>query len=130
MTEWIQLAAALALAALLAGATGCATMGGGLTYPISINGQKILVNSAPVLTMEAGQCNALAQTEYNFSVIACTGGFSQFVQIQTAQANGALDLLCRGFGYTDAANQLLVPPTVALMNCPMPTPAASPAAKM
>lgn len=109
---------------------GCATMGGGLTYPISINGQKILVNSAPVLTMEASQCNALAQTEYNFSVIACTGGFNQFVDIQTAKANGALDLLCRGFGYTDASNQLIVPQQVQLMGCAAPSPTAAPAARM
>lgn len=41
---------------------GCATQNAGITWPISIGGQQILVNSAPVLTMQAEQsCNAQAQ---------------------------------------------------------------------
>ena len=112
---------------------GCATQGSGLTFPIKINGQNVLVNSAAVLAMESQQtCNAAAQIEYNLSTEVCSGAASALLPVQTSQGNAAIALLCGALGYTNGnGNQLAVPATVALGNCSTavtPSPAPSPAA--
>jgi hypothetical protein len=98
---------------------GCATEGSGLTFPIKINDQNVLVNSAAVLSMEAQQsCNASAQVEYNLSTEVCDGAANALLPVQTSQGNAAIALLCGALGYTSGnSNQLVVPATVALGNC-------------
>ncbi|MFZ0887214.1 MAG: hypothetical protein WA005_02060 [Candidatus Binataceae bacterium] len=111
---------------LLFALTGCATQGGGQT--VTVLGHKILVTSAPVLTMQATtQCNADAQVEYNLSVAACEGKLAALAPIQLSDVNSGVGILCQGFGYVNSSGQLAVAETIALGGCATPTPAASPA---
>jgi hypothetical protein len=103
---------------LVAGVSGCATRGGGETWPISVNGQKVLVNSASVLSMETSQsCNAQAQVEYNLNIAVCEGKLTPVFPIQLAGVNAQAQLLCQAFGYTNSSEQLAVPESIELGNC-------------
>lgn len=114
-----RFAYSIALTGLAAGyLMACATQGGGTTWPITINGQKVLVNSAPVLTMQTQQsCNAQAQVEYNLNVAACEGKLTPVFPVQFAGVNAEAQILCQAFGYTNSTGQLAVPEMIQLGGC-------------
>ena len=115
---------------------GCAQQGGGLLQPTPkqiISGKNTIVPSAAALSMEATNfCNAQAQVDYAALVLYCEnkGPASQFpVTITNNYAVAAQQFSCQVYGYTDANNQIRVPLTVTLGNCPTgvaPAPVTAP----
>ena len=104
-------------------AAGCAQQGGGLLQPTPkqiISGKNTIVPSAAALSMEATNfCNAQAQVDYAALVLYCEGKSPALpLSISTTYQTEASQFSCQVYGYTNANNQLVVPPTVTLGNCP------------
>jgi hypothetical protein len=113
---------------------GCAQQGGGLLEPTPkqiINGKNTIVPSAAALSMEATNfCNAQAQVDYAGLVLYCEGKTPALpLSMSTTYQTEASQFSCQVYGYTNSANQLIVPQTVTLGNCPTgtaPAPVAAP----
>ncbi len=112
----------------------CAQQGGGLLQPTPkqiISGKNTIVPSAAALSMEATNfCNAQAQVDYASLVLYCEGKTPALpLSISTTYQTEANQFSCQVYGYTNASNQLIVPQTVTLGNCPTgvaPAPVAAP----
>jgi hypothetical protein len=125
-------------ASLLAGSLfflgGCAQQGGGLLQPTPkeiISGKNTIVPSAAALSMEATNfCNAQAQVDYAGLVLYCEGKTPTLpLSISTTYQTETNQFSCQVYGYTNSSNQLIVPQTVTLGNCPTgtaPAPVAAP----
>ena len=113
---------------------GCAQQGGGLTQPTPkqiISGKNTIVPSSAALSMEATNfCNAQAQVDYASLVLYCEGKAPTLpVSISTTYQTQANQFSCQVYGYTNSSNQLIVPATVTLGNCPTgvaPAPVVAP----
>ena len=113
---------------------GCAQQGGGLLQPTPkqiITGKNTIVPSAPALSMEATNfCNAQAQVDYAALVLYCEGKTPAMpLSISTTYLTEANQFSCQVYGYTNSSNQLVVPQTVTLGNCPTgvaPAPVTAP----
>jgi hypothetical protein len=124
----------LLLCALILTLSACAQQGGGLLQPTPkqiIAGKNTIVPSAAALTMEATNfCNAQAQVDYASLVLYCEGKTPALpLSISTTYQTEANQFSCQVYGYTNASNQLIVPQTVTLGNCPTgvaPAPVAAP----
>ena len=113
--------------------TACAQQGGGLTTPVpsAIVGHKNVVPSVAALTLESTQfCNAEAQVDYASIVLYCTGQTPSLpVSVTTNYVTEWSKTACEVYGYVDATNKLIAPPTVSLANCPTgiaPAPVVAP----
>ncbi len=114
--------------------TGCAQQGGGLLQPTPkqmISGKNTIVPSAAALSMEATNfCNAQAQVDYASLVLYCEGKTPTLpMSISTTYQTEANEFSCQVYGYTNSSNQLIVPMTVTLGNCPTglaPAPVTAP----
>jgi hypothetical protein len=113
---------------------GCAQQGGGLLQPTPrqiISGKNTIVPSAAALSMEATNfCNAQAQVDYAGLVLYCEGKTPTLpLSISTNYQTETSQFSCQVYGYTNSSNQLIVPQTVTLGNCPTgtaPAPVAAP----
>ncbi len=113
---------------------GCAQQGGGLLEPTPkqiISGKNTIVPSAAALSMEATNfCNAQAQVDYAALVLYCEGKTPAIpLSMSTTYQTEANQFSCQVYGYTDANNQVRVPLTVTLGNCPTgvaPAPVTAP----
>jgi len=113
---------------------GCAQQGAGLTQPTvkqMISGKNTIVPSSAALSMEATNfCNAQAQVDYASLVLYCEGKAPTLpLSISTTYQTQANQFSCQVYGYTNSSNQLIVPATVTLGNCPTgvaPAPVAAP----
>jgi hypothetical protein len=113
---------------------GCAQQGGGLMQPTAkqiFSGKHTIVPSAAALSMEATNfCNAQAQVDYAALVLYCEGKAPSLpLSISTTYQTQASQFSCQVYGYTNSSNQLIVPSTVTLGNCPTgvaPAPIAAP----
>ncbi len=115
---------------------GCAQQGGGLLQPTPkqiISGKNKIVPSAAALSMEATNfCNAQAQVDYAALVLYCEGKTPAIpLSMSTTYQTEASQFSCQVYGYTNSSNQLIVPQTVTLGNCPTgavssPAPATAP----
>ena len=113
---------------------GCAQQGGGLLQPTPkeiISGKNTIVPSAAALSMEATNfCNAQAQVDYAGLVLYCEGKTPTLpLSISTTYQTETSQFSCQVYGYTNSSNQLIVPQTVTLGNCPTgtaPAPIAAP----
>ncbi len=113
---------------------GCAQQGGGLLEPTPkqiISGKNTIVPSAAALSMEATNfCNAQAQVDYAGLVLYCEGKTPALpMSMSTTYQTEASQFSCQVYGYTNSSNQLIVPQTVTLGNCPTgvaPAPIAAP----
>jgi hypothetical protein len=117
----IQDSALLLLCALLL--PSCAQQGGGLLEPTPkqiISGKNTIVPSAAALSMEATNfCNAQAQVDYAGLVLYCEGKSPTLpLSISTTYQTESSQFSCQVYGYTNSSNQLIVPQTVTLGNCP------------
>ncbi|MGH7925665.1 MAG: hypothetical protein ACREQH_13865 [Candidatus Binatus sp.] len=102
---------------------GCAQQGGGLLQPTPkqiISGKNTIVPSAAALSMEATNfCNAQAQVDYAGLVLFCEGKTPALpLSIGTTYQTQSSQFSCQVYGYTNSSNQLIVPQTVTLGNCP------------
>ena len=102
---------------------GCAQQGGGLLQPTPkqiISGKNTIVPSSAALSMEATNfCNAQAQVDYASLVLYCEGKAPSLpLSISTTYQTEANQFSCQVYGYTNSSNQLIVPQTVTLGNCP------------
>jgi hypothetical protein len=105
---------------------GCAQQGGGLLQPTPkqiISGKNTIVPSAAALSMEATNfCNAQAQVDYAGLVLYCEGKTPTLpLSISTNYQTESSQFSCQVYGYTNSSNQLIVPQTVTLGNCPTGT---------
>jgi hypothetical protein len=105
---------------------GCAQQGGGLLQPTPkeiISGKNTIVPSAAALSMEATNfCNAQAQVDYAGLVLYCEGKTPTLpLSISTTYQTETSQFSCQVYGYTNSSNQLIVPQTVTLGNCPTGT---------
>jgi hypothetical protein len=113
---------------------GCAQQGGGLTQPTAkqiISGKNTIVPSSAALSMEATNfCNAQAQVDYASLVLYCEGKAPTLpLSISTTYQTQSNQFSCQVYGYTNSSNQLIVPATVTLGNCPTgvaPAPVVAP----
>ena len=113
---------------------GCAQQGGGLLQPTPkqiISGKNTIVPSSAALSMEATNfCNAQAQVDYAGLVLYCEGKTPALpLSISTNYQTEASQFSCQVYGYTNSSNQLIVPATVTLGNCPTgaaPAPVTAP----
>ncbi len=113
---------------------GCAQQGGGLLQPTPkqiISGKNTIVPSAAALSMEATNfCNAQAQVDYAGLVLYCEGKSPALpLSISTTYQTESNQFSCQVYGYTNSSNQLIVPQTVTLGNCPTglaPAPVVAP----
>jgi hypothetical protein len=113
---------------------GCAQQGGGLLQPTPrqiISGKNTIVPSAAALSMEATNfCNAQAQVDYAGLVLYCEGKTPALpLSISTNYQTETSQFSCQVYGYTNSSNQLIVPQTVTLGNCPTgsaPAPVVAP----
>jgi hypothetical protein len=113
---------------------GCAQQGGGLLEPTPkqiISGKNTIVPSSAALSMEATNfCNAQAQVDYAGLVLYCEGKTPALpLSISTTYQEEASQFSCQVYGYTNSSNQLIVPQTVTLGNCPVgiaPAPISAP----
>jgi len=113
---------------------GCAQQGGGLLQPTPkqiISGKNTIVPSSAALSMEATNfCNAQAQVDYAGLVLYCEGKTPALpLSISTNYQTEASQFSCQVYGYTNSSNQLIVPATVMLGNCPTgaaPAPVTAP----
>jgi hypothetical protein len=130
MSRKIQTVLALFILTL----AGCAQQGGGLMQPTAkqlITGKNTIVPSSAALSMEATNfCNAQAQVDYAALVLYCEGKAPTLpLSITTTYQTQANQFSCQIYGYTNASNQLIVPATVTLGNCPTgvaPAPVVAP----
>jgi hypothetical protein len=130
MSRKIQTVLALCIVTL----AGCAQQGGGLTQPTAkqiISGKNTIVPSSAALSMEATNfCNAQAQVDYASLVLYCEGKAPTLpLSISTTYQTQSNQFSCQVYGYTNSSNQLIVPATVTLGNCPTgvaPAPVAAP----
>jgi len=130
----IQDSAAVLLCVLAFALAGCAQQGGGLMQPMAkqiISGKNTIVPSAAALSMEATNfCNAQAQVDYASLVLYCEGKTPALpLSISTTYQTETNQFSCQVYGYTNSSNQLIVPQTVTLGNCPTgvaPAPVAAP----
>jgi len=130
MSRKIQTVLALCILTL----AGCAQQGGGLTQPTAkqiISGKNTIVPSSAALSMEATNfCNAQAQVDYASLVLYCEGKAPTLpLSISTTYQTQANQFSCQVYGYTNSSNQLIVPATVTLGNCPTgvaPAPVVAP----
>ena len=104
----------------------CAQQGGGLLQPTPkqvISGKNTIVPSAAALSMEATNfCNAQAQVDYAGLVLFCEGKTPAIpMSISTTYQTESTQFSCQVYGYTNSSNQLIVPQTVTLGNCPTGT---------
>jgi len=112
----------------------CAQQGGGLLQPTPkqiVSGKNTIVPSAAALSMEATNfCNAQAQVDYAGLVLYCEGKSPAIpLSISTTYQTEANQFSCQVYGYTNSSNQLIVPQTVTLGNCPTgvaPAPVTAP----
>jgi hypothetical protein len=126
--------AGLLLCASVLTLAGCAQQGGGLLQPTPkqiISGKNTIVPSAAALSMEATNfCNAQAQVDYAGLVLYCEGKTPALpIAISTTYQTESSQFSCQVYGYTNSSNQLIVPQTVTLGNCPTgtaPAPVAAP----
>src|SRR3984957_7019839 len=113
---------------------GCAQQGGGLLQPTPkqiLSGKNTIVPSSAALSMEATNfCNAQAQVDYASLVLYCEGKTPALpLSISTTYQTEANQFSCQVYGYTNSSNQLIVPQTVTLGNCPTgvaPAPVTAP----
>ncbi|MFZ2063976.1 MAG: hypothetical protein WAU82_23410 [Candidatus Binatus sp.] len=128
-------ASALTLCLLCAFAfAACAQQGGGLLQPTPkqiISGKNTIVPSSAALSMEATNfCNAQAQVDYAGLVLYCEGKTPALpLSISTTYQTESNQFSCQVYGYTNSSNQLIVPQTVTLGNCPTgvaPAPVTAP----
>ena len=114
--------------------SACAQQGGGLLQPTPkqiVSGKNTIVPSAAALSMEATNfCNAQAQVDYAGLVLFCEGKTPAIpMSISTTYQTESIQFSCQVYGYTNSSNQLIVPQTVTLGNCPTgvaPAPVAAP----
>ena len=114
--------------------SACAQQGGGLLQPSPkqiISGKNTIVPSAAALSMEATNfCNAQAQVDYAGLVLNCEGRTPALpLSITTTYQTESSQFSCQVYGYTNSSNQLIVPATVTLGNCPTgaaPAPVTAP----
>jgi hypothetical protein len=114
--------------------SACAQQGGGLLEPTPkqiISGKNTIVPSAAALSMEATNfCNAQAQVDYAGLVLYCEGKTPTLpLSISTTYQTESSQFSCQVYGYTNSSNQLIVPQTVTLGNCPTgaaPAPVTAP----
>jgi len=114
--------------------SACSQQGGGLLQPTPkqiISGKNTIVPSAAALSMEATNfCNAQAQVDYAGLVLYCEGKTPALpMSISTTYQTEANQFSCQVYGYTNSSNQLIVPQTVTLGNCPTgvaPAPVTAP----
>ncbi len=114
--------------------SACAQQGGGLLQPTPkqiVSGKNTIVPSAAALSMEATNfCNAQAQVDYAGLVLFCEGKTPAIpLSISTTYQTESTQFSCQVYGYTNSSNQLIVPQTVTLGNCPTgvaPAPVAAP----
>jgi hypothetical protein len=114
--------------------SGCAQQGGGLLQPTPrqiISGKSTIVPSSAALSMEATNfCNAQAQVDYASLVLYCEGKSPALpLSISTTYQTETNQFSCQVYGYTNSSNQLIVPQTVTLGNCPTgvaPAPVTAP----
>ena len=114
--------------------SGCAQQGGGLLQPTPkqiISGKNTIVPSSAALSMEATNfCNAQAQVDYAGLVLYCEGKSPSLpLSITTTYQTQSTQFSCQVYGYTNSSNQLIVPQTVTLGNCPTgvaPAPVTAP----
>jgi len=114
--------------------SACAQQGGGLLQPTPkqiISGKNTIVPSAAALSMEATNfCNAQAQVDYAGLVLYCEGKTPSLpLSISTTYQTESNQFSCQVYGYTNSSNQLIVPQTVTLGNCPTgvaPAPVTAP----
>jgi hypothetical protein len=124
----------LLLCACVATFTACAQQGGGLLQPTPkqiISGKNTIVPSSAALSMEATNfCNAQAQVDYASLVLYCEGKTPALpLSMSTTYQTEANQFSCQVYGYTNSSNQLIVPQTVTLGNCPTgvaPAPVVAP----
>jgi hypothetical protein len=124
----------LLLCALALAFSACAQQGGGLLQPTPkqmISGKNTIVPSSAALSMEATNfCNAQAQVDYASLVLYCEGKTPALpLSISTTYQTEANQFSCQVYGYTNSSNQLIVPQTVTLGNCPTgvaPAPVTAP----
>jgi len=132
--ERCALRASALLFLLILTLAGCAQQGGGLNQPTAkqiISGKNTIVPSSAALSMEATNfCNAQAQVDYASLVLYCEGKAPTLpLSISTTYQTQANQFSCQVYGYTNSSNQLIVPATVTLGNCPTgvaPAPVAAP----
>ena len=82
-------------------------------------------------------CNAQAQVDYAGLVLYCEGKSPALpLSISTTYQTESSQFSCQVYGYTNSSNQLIVPATVTLGNCPVGVapasvvaPSGAPAAK-
>jgi hypothetical protein len=103
--------------------SACAQQAGGLLQPTPkqiISGKNTIVPSAAALSMEATNfCNAQAQVDYAGLVLFCEGKTPTIpLSISTTYQTESTQFSCQVYGYTNSSNQLIVPQTVTLGNCP------------
>jgi hypothetical protein len=114
--------------------SACAQQGGGLLEPTPkqiISGKNTIVPSSAALSMEATNfCNAQAQVDYAGLVLYCEGKTPTLpLSISTTYQTESNQFSCQVYGYTNSSNQLIVPQTVTLGNCPTgvaPAPVTAP----
>jgi hypothetical protein len=124
----------LCLCASMLMLAGCAQQGGGLLQPTPkqiISGKNTIVPSSSALSMEATNfCNAQAQVDYASLVLYCEGKAPTLpLSISTTYQTQTNQFSCQVYGYTNSSNQLIVPQTVTLGNCPTgvaPAPVSAP----
>jgi hypothetical protein len=112
----------------------CAQQAGGLLQPTPkqiISGKNTIVPSAAALSMEATNfCNAQAQVDYAGLVLFCEGKTPALpLSMSTTYQTESTQFSCQVYGYTNSSNQLIVPQTVTLGNCPTgiaPAPVTAP----
>ncbi len=130
----IRDSASVLFCACLLTLAGCAQQGGGLLQPTPkqiISGKNTIVPSSAALSMEATNfCNAQAQVDYAGVVLFCEGNTPALpLSISTNYQTEASQFSCQVYGYTNSSNQLIVPATVTLGNCPTgaaPAPVTAP----
>ncbi len=67
-------------------------------------------------------CNAQAQVDYAGLVLYCEGKTPALpLSINTTYQTESNQFSCQVYGYTNSSNQLIVPQTVTLGNCPIGT---------
>ena len=75
-------------------------------------------------------CNAQAQVDYAALVLYCEGKTPALpLSISTTYQTETNQFSCQVYGYTNSSNQLIVPQTVTLGNCPTgvaPAPVTAP----
>ena len=134
MSLKIQKLTGLFVGACVLTLAGCAQQGGGLMQPSPrqiISGKNTIVPSAAALSMEATNfCNAQAQVDYAALVLFCEGKTPTLpLSITTNYQAETTQFSCQIYGYTNSSNQLIVPQTVTLGNCPTgvaPAPVTAP----